>query len=285
MARHFTCYWDDDTLAAHAETISSGGRPTASHTSGSGFIGRGVGPGDSLYVLNWFEGELRVLGRLAVDSIVDDATAKLRLGDVEPAAEHVLEIGGSGTPIVLDAVFDDDELEALTFLDVSGEHQPIARNGAGGIDTASFEGVREVDDDTADFFDRLLGFDLGQHFGDGPTRRWIAILVELTDGGDDDGADDEFGAQEETVVELELELQGDSADVPERWAQIEHTVDDTAVLSDPAGVAALVEQLLLAWGAVESVELDADQLRSSLSELAAQDEIPLEHDHDGHEHA
>ncbi len=287
MPRYFSCAWDDDTLAAHAERISGGERPMTSSTSGDGFRAHGVGPGDTLYVLNWFEGELRVLGRLAVDSVVDDAAARARLGEVDPAAEHVLEVGGTGTPIVLDAVLDEEELDELSFHTVDGAALP-ARNAAGGIDPSSFDGVREIDGEIADFFDRLLGFDIDQRFEDGPTRRWIALLIELSDGGGDDDEDDEFGSQDETVVELELELQGTSPDVPERWVQIEHVVDDPAVLGDPAALASLVELLIASWGASERVEVDADQLRSSMAELASQDEIPIdEHDHDdhsGHDH-
>ncbi len=284
MPRFFSCSWDDDTLTAHAEHISGGARPLTRHSSGSGFREHGVGPGDLLYVLNWFDGELRVLGRLVVDDVVDDAAARARLGDVVSAPEHVLEVGGTGTPIVLDAVLDEEELDELSFRSLDGTSLP-ARNAAGGVDTSSFDGVRELDADTADFFDRLLGFDVDQTFDDGPATRWIALLVELSDGGGEEDDDDEFGAQEETVVELELELQGAAADVPERWVQIEHTVDDPGVLSDPAGIAELVERLLDAWGAAERVDLDRDQLRSSLSELAAQDEIPLDDpDHHGHDH-
>ncbi|MDQ2679366.1 MAG: hypothetical protein M3Y51_11530 [Actinomycetota bacterium] len=287
MPRYFSCSWDDDTLAAHAEQISGGARPVVGHTSGVGFRDHGVGPGDLLYVLNWFEGELRVLGRMAVDGVVDDETARARLGTVDPAPEHVLEVGGTGTPIVLDAVLDDEELDELSFQSVDGSSMPT-RNALGGVDPSSFDGVRELDADTADFFDRLLGFDVEQSFGEGPATRWIALLIELSDGGGEEDDDDEFGAQEETVVELELELQGWSVDVPERWVQIEHTVDEPEVLGDPAGVASLVEQLLGAWSDAEHVQLDMDQLRASLAELAAQDEIPLdEHDHDdhsGHDH-
>ena len=286
MPRYFSCSWDDDTLAAHAEHISGGARPLTSHSSGVGFRDHRVGPGDLLYVLNWFEGELRVLGRMVVDGVVDDAAARARLGEVAPAPEHVLEVGGTGTPIVLDAVLDEEELDELSFHTIDGASMP-ARNAAGGVDPSSFDGVRELDGDTADFFDRLLGFDVDQTFGEGPASRWIALLIELSDGGGDEDDDDEFGAQEETVVELELELQGSAPDVPERWVQIEHTVDDPEVLGDPAGIASLVERLLDAWSGAERVELDRDQLRSSLSELAAQDEIPLDDDHDdhtGHDH-
>ncbi len=281
MPRYFSCSWDDDTLTAHAEHISGGARPVTGHSAGVGFGDHGVGPGDLLYVLNWFEGELRVLGRMAVDAVVDDEAARARLGTVESAPEHVLEVGGTGTPIVLDAVLDEEELDELSFRSVDGTALP-ARNEAGGVDPSSFDGVRELDADIADFFDRLLGFDVDQTFGDGPATRWIAMLLELSDGGgDEDDDDDEFGAQEETVVELELELQGAAEDVPERWVQIEHTVDEPAVLSDPAGVASLVERLLGAWSEAEGVALDMDQLRASLAELASQDEIPLDdHDHD-----
>lgn len=286
MPRYFSCSWDDDTFTAHAEDISGGGRPVTRHVGGIGFRDHGVGPGDLLYVIDWFDGELRVLGRMAVDAVLDDDAARARLGDVGPAPEHAVEVGGTGTPIVLDAVLDEDELDDLTFRTTDGDAHP-ARNAAGGIQPSSFDGVRELDADTADFFDRLLGFDVDQSFGEGPAQRWIALLIELSDGGGDDDEDDELGAQEETVVELELELQGSSVDVPERWVQIEHTVDDPAVLGDPAGIASLVERLLVAWSAAERVDLDGDQLGSSLAELAEQDEIPFDDDdddHSGHDH-
>lgn len=121
-------------------------------------MSRDVGPGDTVYVVNFFRGELYVVGRLVVDQIVNRAQAEHILGttDLWEAREHVIGRKGDSTFMRFDAVIPAAQLPQIEFVASDGSIHPPARNRHGAVDPQAFRGVREITRKTAKLFERCL---------------------------------------------------------------------------------------------------------------------------------
>jgi hypothetical protein len=261
--RYFTYYWNSEQYELLAESINAGQAGWCDYTGGSGFRQRGVGPGDTLYILNWGDGYLSIFGRMVVDRVLDHAEAQAELGDVYEAPEHVLARQHSSTPLVLDAIAGDDPgltfLDDLSFLQSDGSVSPPKRGPSGAIEPQTFRNVREITADTAAVFDGLLGFEPVDGILNADLivrQRMLSFLIR-----DDSGDELELGIDVvskgrvvgDREVFLEVSVPGDVATTPVSmlatllWdrAQANATEAGLALAADRSRFEELVEQAMI----------------------------------------
>ncbi|HPU39093.1 MAG TPA: hypothetical protein PLS63_05930 [Microthrixaceae bacterium] len=275
--RNFTFQWTRDQYDADlAELEETGSTSVIDNTFGSGFMALGVGNGDAIYVVNWHEGELSVLGRFVVDRVLDRVMARKEFGDDFDGEELVVSQDGRVTYEVFDAVLngpelddeDDDMIGLIEFVTEGGDIEAPARAGDGSVDPEAFHGVREISADTATLFDELLGFEPDQVIGadDSIARRLVSIDYFLDDEG---------------VASVTVPCE--AGELLARWrdADLDQVAD--AVLDDAEQLADVVWAELEQWAAETEVTILADrgnvgeQMREYLAVMA-------ELDHDGHDH-
>ena len=275
--RNFTFEWTREQYDADvAELEETGSTSVIDNTFGSGFMALGVDNGDVVYVVNWHQGELSVLGRFVVDRVLDRVMARKEFGDDFDGEELVVAQDGRVTYEVFDAVLngpelddeDDDMIGLIEFVADNGDVVAPARNADGSVDARTFRGVREISADTANLFDELLGFEPDQLIGadDSTARRLVSI---------DYFVDDE-GVASVTVPCEAGELLG-------RWRDADLADVDPSALDDADRLADLVWAELEQWATDTEVTILADrgnvgeQMREYLAVMA-------EMDHDGHDH-
>lgn len=146
----WTHYWKRRT----AEAPRSG---PLDHTASNRFRSRGVKKGDTIYVISFWDGTLRILGRLDVDLIVDQAQAeRIRGEDLWPAYDHVLAKPGSAT-MFGSSVVPDLDLAKVEFMKADGTTVGVTYKREGKVEPQSFRSeVREITKKTARLFDQLL---------------------------------------------------------------------------------------------------------------------------------
>ena len=250
--RYFTYYWNQDQFLVTAGDAARKGPIYLDYTGGSGFRDRGVAPGDVLYVLTWYKGDLRVLGRMLVDGVLDEAAAQRRIGSTYPAPEHVVASPGTATPFVYDAVIYDESLDDLTFLTADGAAASVKRNQSGKVEPQTFRNVREITKETADIFDTELGFDQSKQLRDGELERLVLFSVLIRD----DDANDAEG-------EFEV-LCRSASKVPPRVVELDHSTADRESLSDDARLAELMRTVIEDWCSKEGFLLEPNELGAAI---------------------
>lgn len=237
--RYFTYYWNrEQFLRSRDEFDKEGVTYQTDYTGGSGFTERKVAPGDVLYLLNWHEGELSLLGRMTVDRIVGRAEAAAELGDVYDAAEHVLAKPGTATFEVFDAVIsgeNTEDLDAIGFLTSDGTIATPKRNADGAVEPQTFRNVREVTEDTAALFDYYLGFGPNFEVVDGESIVRLVTFDFLV--RDDSG--------EEVLVSADVPCSSDT--LLRRWVDDDVSVTDSGLLTDAARLAPLLWERVQRW--------------------------------------
>lgn len=153
---HFTHYWTSDT-ANHQQTVARHGE-RLEHVGGNLFRNRQVGPGDTVHVITFAKGTLRVLGRMVVDAVVDTKTAErlLETTDLWEATEHCIARKGAAGIMRFDAVVPSARISDIEFVDREGNTWPPARNSSGAVDPQTFRGVRRITPTTAQLLDDVL---------------------------------------------------------------------------------------------------------------------------------
>lgn len=251
MNRSFTYYWNEEEFVRNEDAIAAGEKPSAEYTGGSGFVARGLESGDRLYLLNWYRGELWVLGRMDVGEVLDRQAAVARRSETYDAPEHVFAVPTTGSPIVLDATVHPDDVDELRF--VAPDESLIApkRNPSGAIEPQTFRGLRKIDDATAELFDDTLGFDATQRFDSQSIARQCSLSVVLID---DDANETEIAAELD-VVALEL---------TDRFVVLQLSVDDPSLLAQADRVADLAGEEIRRWAERSGVSLNELQLTEQL---------------------
>jgi hypothetical protein len=155
MKRYFTQYWTDATWESHREMDGQ----LLNHTAGNVFRRRGVGCGDSVYVVTVREGRLYLIGRLAVHQICSLSEAKqiLRTDNLWDAQEHI--IAASATPMRFDFEVPTVITEHLLFV-ASGVSKPLRFDEPGHLDQQTLRPVRELEPASARLLDKLLPSDM-----------------------------------------------------------------------------------------------------------------------------
>lgn len=247
---YFTYYWNrEQFLRSLNEFEETGSTYQLDYTGGSGFTKRDVSEGDVLYLLNWHEGVLTILGRMTVDRVLERAEAVAELGDIYDAKEHVLAKPGSATLEVFDAIINDDqELDTIGFLDTSGARSHPKRNERGEIEPQTFRNVRQITEATAELFDDYLGFAPDFELQSGaPVRRLVNFDFVVRD---DTG--------EETAVSIDLPCASDGL-LP-RWVDEDVNITDPALRTDAARLGSVL------W----------DRVQRCCEELEATPEVDVE---------
>lgn len=279
--RNFTFQWTREQYDADlAELEETGSTSVIDNTFGSGFMALGVGSDDVVYVVNWHEGELSVLGRFTVDRVLDRVMARKEFGDDFDGEELVVAQDGRVTYEVFDAVLngpelddeDDDMIGLIEFVTEGGVEAP-ARADDGSVDPQAFHGVREVSTDTAALFDELLGFEPDQVIGtdDSIARRLVSI---------------DYFVDDEGVASVTVPCE--AGELLSRWRDADlDGVDgaqlDDSVLDDAVQLADVVWAELQQWAGDTEVAVlaDRDNIGEQIREYLA---VMAEMDHDGHNH-
>jgi hypothetical protein len=146
----WSTYWTNETV------LDNGGEPL-DHLASDQFPTRGISVDDTVYVVNWKRGRLRVLGSMVVGEVCDQARAEAVLGEARYRAQgHLLAANGSGTVVLMNRWLSDDDLRAVEFASDAGPIGPrLNRNG--NVDHQSFRSTREITATTKRIFDSVLG--------------------------------------------------------------------------------------------------------------------------------
>jgi len=126
------------------------------HAAGKIFTQRGVGPGDKVYVVNNFKGDLVLIGRLEVEKIVSQAEAERILGvEVWDALEHIIAKPGSATPMRFERIVPMDMVRQLLFQGAKG-FESLKFESEDRLDRQTLRGVRRLSDGSARLLESLL---------------------------------------------------------------------------------------------------------------------------------
>lgn len=245
--RYFTHSWAREQYDADlAEIEETGATSVIDNSVGSGFLAVGVAEGDVVYVVNWHEGELSVLGRFVVATVLDRALARAEFGPDFDAEEIAVAQDGHVTYQVFDASVngpemggDDELLDVVEFIEADGTVRGL-RDDAGVADPQRLLNVREVTADTASLFDELLGFDPGQVIGldDATARRAVAT---------------DYFIGEEPVASADVLCE--AGELLGRWRDADLDPLDDAVLADPEQLADVIWAELQQWAADTDVTI------------------------------
>ena len=243
--RYFTHHWSRDQYDADlAEMEETGSTSVIDNSAGSGFLAAGVAADDVLYVINFHDGELAVLGRFVVGGILDRAQARAELGADFDEPELAFAQEGKVTYEVFDAALngpemgaDDELLELVEFVAEDGTVQHPAKGPDGAASAASFGGVREITEETASLLDELLGFAPDQTIGpdDSVARRMVSTDYFI---GDDNVAS--------------VDVLCEAGELLGRWRDVDLEPVDQAVLDDPERLADVV------WEEIQRSARDGD---------------------------
>ena len=244
--RHWTYYWNEEQFLASASEALEGRPALVEYTGGSGFAARGIAPGDAVYIINWWQGSLRILGRFIVERLATRAEAEAALGrQGYDAPEHLLARPGTATPFVLDAelAVDDPMLDDLEFVTASGNTSAPKRRDDGSVDPQTFRNVREITGPTADLFDRLLGFVAVAESP--PYRRYAGFDLV---GRDDEGHEATAGADAVLVATT----------VTPRFIDFVHSAGDPELISNRARLLELLMTNVHEWVQANGAAIDGE---------------------------
>ena len=151
--RYWTHYWTPGAVSGSA----SMGISLCDHTASNQFLDRGVAVGDAVFVITYADGDLRVLGRLIVERVVDYAAAQ-RLLPYEPwqAADHLISSAQNCTKLSFSTSIDPTNFQQIEFVRASGALTGIKNRRDGSVEPQSFRGVREITPGTARLFEQAL---------------------------------------------------------------------------------------------------------------------------------
>lgn len=154
----WTHYWTGKTVAREERYTQHTGDDLMEHTAGNQFLGRGVGPGDTVYIITYSDGDLRIIGKMVVDAVLNQHDAEVRMGTTNlwKASEHLVARPGTASKRCFNAVVPQSQLNNLKFVTDSGL-RGIVYNRHGLPDQQTFRAVRKINAPTARLFDTLLG--------------------------------------------------------------------------------------------------------------------------------
>ena len=168
--RHWTVHWQNTLWRSGAAAVD---REPIQHCGGSRFRSRGVSPGDGVYVISMSAGQLLLGGRMTVGRIADDDEALRHFGhaDFWRAAEHLIGVVGSGTPLDLHRGLSASLTRRLRFVSRRGSVPPCFVSETE-LDNQATRGVRELTAESAQLLDDVLRATDGR-----PTPRAARLVV------------------------------------------------------------------------------------------------------------
>jgi len=155
MSRYFTHYWQNSTWFRSKEWHADG--DLLEYVGGNLFTKRGVGIGDTIYVVTVLRGKLYLCGKLTVRRICDANEAAKELGreadDLWDASEHVVAL--QATPMRFDRPVRLKITAGLRFVNRNGS-KTLYFVEPGKLDQQTLRGVRELEPSSALDLDALL---------------------------------------------------------------------------------------------------------------------------------
>ena len=172
--RQYLQYWRPDTVDANLE---HDGENLVEHIAGNrlGHINRG----DVVWVVTIRSGELRLIGRILVDAVVDQAEAERRLGraDLWEATHHALVVPGTAEPIRDDSIA--DLAGQLTFESAKSSRLTVVR---GRVNPQQLQAIRRLTPEGAALLqERWGGAAIPAGDASPPGRREAVILRIIRD--------------------------------------------------------------------------------------------------------
>jgi hypothetical protein len=149
-------YWKSESVRQEAAGVSDGTLPSQlNHVAGELFRGRGVEPGDVIYVLTWDKGYLYLIGSMVVDVITGQRQAERQLSySPWKASEHVLA-RKPWRDYNFDLMVPQKDFTKIKFITPAGV-RGLAYNKKGFVDQQTFRTLRQLTESTAGLFDSLL---------------------------------------------------------------------------------------------------------------------------------
>lgn len=154
MGRHFTHYWKNKTWRWHMRNTDPGEH--LRHAASNLFRQRGVGPGDTIYVVTVIRGELYLCAKMRVGRVCGEGEAARALGwevnELWKAKDHA--VAAADTPMRFDLPVPPEIVEQLVF--VSRDRPRPTFEPGGELDKQTLRGVRELRPESAALLDKLL---------------------------------------------------------------------------------------------------------------------------------
>lgn len=127
------------------------------HSAGNSFRKRGIAKGDVVYVISLIDGQLMLGGRMTVDRIINYEEAVAHFGDENfyEAAEHLIGVEGSGTPLNLHRQLSPQITKRLRFQLKDGPKEPFFVS-ATALDNQATRGIRELTEESALLLDAII---------------------------------------------------------------------------------------------------------------------------------
>ncbi len=156
MTSYFTQYFKNDTWRKN-EIYN--GQPIL-HTCGKHLRERGIKPGDVIYPVTIFDGQLFLGGRLIVDRYVTQAEAKAhvpeqRFQDHQEVGQHMIADRRTAVPYKSDRKVPFSTVQALTFITANGSAKLKFSDGAN-LDRQTLRGIRELTEEAAQVLDEVI---------------------------------------------------------------------------------------------------------------------------------
>ncbi len=146
-------YWTNENVL---ENVLDNGGASLDHIASNQFPDRTISVGDSVYVVNWKRGRLRIVGSLEVGEICGQARADAVMGRARYRAKgHLLAAAGTSTAVFMNRWLSEAELRAVEFASTTGPVGPKI-NKHGEVDHQSFRSTREITPTTKQMFDSAL---------------------------------------------------------------------------------------------------------------------------------
>ena len=157
MPAYFTQLW----TRTEFESQKARGQPLLQYAASNQFRNRGIQPGDSLFVLSCFSGQVWLMGELQANHgpLFWNQLQTLHPAQDERLAglkDHLLANASTATPMRFDLIIPLEIVRKIRF--TNGESPKIRRRGnLTEADPQTFRGVRQISTESATLLRKLLG--------------------------------------------------------------------------------------------------------------------------------
>ncbi|MFZ1731277.1 MAG: hypothetical protein WBQ23_09615 [Bacteroidota bacterium] len=156
MSRFFMHFWSDELCDMHYSEGFSG--TMLEFTAGEGFSRAELQPGDILYIISVYDGQLMLIGKMTVGRILTSYSEAVSLiaPEVEEAPEYVLCAEGLASEQYFTRQLMMEEAGDLRFLTIDGSTKPLKFADGEEVDEHALEGVHEITPASAMILDQVL---------------------------------------------------------------------------------------------------------------------------------
>ncbi|MBE0642526.1 MAG: DUF3883 domain-containing protein [Bacteroidetes bacterium] len=178
MSRFFMHFWSDELCDVHYRAGFSGS--PIEFTAGDGFVRAGIQPGDVVYIISVYDGQVMLIGRMTVGKVLTSYSEAVAMiaPEVEEAPEYLLAAEGIATEQYFTRQLMMEEAGDLRLLTADGSTKPLKFADDEEVDEHALTGVHEIAPASAIILDQVLS----QPFHD--------QHPDTEDGDDEDEIDD-----------------------------------------------------------------------------------------------